>query len=133
MSCIIQFTRYSFARLCKPDWARRELLYVTTSLSVCQELFSNSFNFFRHGVALQFLQPSSRNLISIPQKPTFVKRIFPSFSNFFSFWHIECRPRGQLRYITIENLFCQALFHKNIGYFLYVFNKVNCLSVKDSH
>ena len=52
--CVIQFTRYSF-EACR---SRGELAYVITLKSICQELFSSFFNFFRSRFAV--LRPSPK-------------------------------------------------------------------------
>ena len=80
---VIQFTRYRLARICKPDWARCELLYSITLKPLCQELFSSFSKFFRRVVVLQKHFLSSHNFFSIPHGVLFVKNFLQVFPILF--------------------------------------------------
>ena len=71
-----------FARYRKPDWARRELLYLITSFRTCQELFSSFSKFFQMWVALQ---------VFVVHHTTFLLylRTFHLSRTFFKFFQIS--------------------------------------------
>ena len=80
----IQFTRYSVVSL-----GLAELLYSTMLSSVCQVLFSNSFEFVLflvklHRFARYFVGRSLERSDILPRPLPFVKRFFPVFEKTFS-------------------------------------------------
>ena len=79
----IQFTRYSVVSL-----GLAELLYSTMLSSVCQVLFSNSFEFVLflvkpHRFARYFVGRSLERSDILPRPLPFVKHYFRLFSTFF--------------------------------------------------
>jgi len=89
---------------------RRELLYVSTSFRICQELFSSFIKFFCAVLRSGRFRRSSHNSIKIPHIISFVKNFFQVFTNFFVFSLVLRRPPGQLGYNTTGTFICQALF-----------------------
>ena len=78
----IQFTRYSVVSL-----GLAELLYSTTLSSVCQVLFSNSFEFVLflvklHRFARYFVGRSLERSDILPRPLSFVKHFFTFLQNF---------------------------------------------------
>ena len=114
--CIIQFTRYRFVRL-RSVLARCELLYVSTSHSLCQELFQ-VFQSFLSCRCAPGSSPFITQLCYYNTLFSFVKNFFQILSKFY---FVLCGPRGQLAYISTPQSICQALFHKNPTSFLYAF------------
>ena len=80
---VIQFTRYSVVHS-RSLGVRRELLYIITTLFVCQELFSNSFKLFQVVVALP-ATPFITQLLYHSRTFIICQELFSSFFKFLSF------------------------------------------------
>ena len=112
---VIQFTRYRKLACCGRACVRRELLYISTSFRICQELFSSFFKFLFDVNCAPGFRRSSHNFLMISHQVHFVKKFFSCFLNFFV---LSCCPRGQLAYISTSISICQALFYKFRNSFL---------------
>ena len=98
-----------------------QLFYVTTSCSVCQELFQVFENFFVAAAFRSF--PSVAQLDYIITDLFVCQELFSIFSNFFLLFR---RPRGQLAYTSTALSFCQALFREfrhflSFSFIVYIF------------
>ena len=87
---------------------RRNVLYLTTSVSFCQALFSTFSKFFRRLPRLSAALSDSSSIIS--ELPEFVKCFFHFVENFFAL-SLARPPRfRQLAYYTRPSLLCQHFF-----------------------
>ena len=102
---------------------RCELLYVSTSCRICQELFSKFFKFFCAFAVLQAFAFHRTTLI-------LYHRIFDlsrTFSCFFDFLWFHLAARRRLAYISTEAAICQALFTIFCSLFCKFLPEDNCL------
>ena len=91
-------------------FVRSELLYIITSSSICQELFSSFFKFFLMSVALPTEVVHHATFIYYHKAIPFVKNFFQVFSNFFVFGIFIAALVDSFDILPQPPSICQALF-----------------------
>ena len=114
---VIQFTRYSVVHR-RSFCVRSELLYVSTSYSVCQELFSNFLkNFFKLWLRSRPSR-SSHNFFILAEVLSFVKNFFQVFSNFFRFCFVSPPFPDSLHILPLVSSFVNTFLRQKLNFFL---------------